>query len=90
MLNGTFSFRVKDGIIDCMGYIVSAHELNASEPNKKKNVGKKHIKSNDSSASAWINVVSGDAQRRHGASLLLPILNLSGKSKQAKIEIREW
>jgi len=77
VLDGSFSFQVTSGIIECMGHILKA-------PDSQNKGGAKHTQSN------WINIVSGEAQRRYGASMLLPLINVSGKAKQATIEIKEW
>ena len=64
MIEGSLSFRVKTGIVECMGYVVEAGEQ-------------------------WVDLVSGDPQRRNNSALLLPITNISGKTKQATIELKE-
>ena len=80
-IEGALSFRVKTGLVECMGLVVGPSG-GAQESNRAK-TSKDH----------WINLVSGDALRRTNTasanSLILPITNVSGKNKQATIEIKE-
>ena len=65
-----------------MGHIIRAP---TSADGMQRKTGAKHSSTQD-----WINMVSGDSQQRYGASMLLPLTNVSGKAKQATIKVREW
>ena len=80
VLEGTFAFRVIQGKVECMGYTVQGgteQQEERKDPGKK--AGAKHIQPGE--PSRWIQVVSGDAQHRFGASLIFPLTNVSGKAK---------
>ena len=53
MIEGAVSFRVKSGLVECMGLVVGPQSLKNNETHEKK-------KAVTSSEDDWISLVSGD------------------------------